>query len=135
MRVVFDTNVVLSALVFRSQRLKWLRRHWLNEDSVPLISLATEAELRRVFAYPKFKLTQAEQSLLLAEYLSFCNEVDVVVRCPVQCRDREDQVFLDLCESAGADVLVTGDADLLALAGKVGFVIETPEAYRLRFDV
>jgi predicted nucleic acid-binding protein len=39
---------------------------------------------------------------------------------------------LDLSQSGKADLLVTGDEDLLALAGKTEFVIETPEEYRRR---
>jgi predicted nucleic acid-binding protein len=50
----------------------------------------------------------------------------------VHCRDAKDQPFLDLAESGKAEVLVTGDEDLLAMAGKTAFLIETPEAYRRR---
>jgi predicted nucleic acid-binding protein len=39
-----------------------------------------------------------------------------------------------LAESGGAELLVSGDHDLLALAGKTVLLIETPEAYRLRVD-
>jgi predicted nucleic acid-binding protein len=51
-------------------------------------------------------------------------------RCPCLCRDRGDQPFLDLAQSGQADVLVSGDRDLLALVEQTRFVIETPEAYR-----
>jgi predicted nucleic acid-binding protein len=44
----------------------------------------------------------------------------------------KDQLFLDLAQSGKADILVTGDDDLLALAGQTVFVIETPEEYRRR---
>ncbi|MGB8535445.1 MAG: hypothetical protein WCD57_03455 [Acidobacteriaceae bacterium] len=42
------------------------------------------------------------------------------------------QPFLDLALSGRADFLISGDRDLLALAGSTGFLIETPEAYRIR---
>jgi predicted nucleic acid-binding protein len=38
-------------------------------------------------------------------------------------------VFLDLAHSGKADVLVSGDSDLLVLAGQTDFIIETPHAY------
>jgi hypothetical protein len=50
------------------------------------------------------------------------------------CRDKNDQQFLDLAQSGKADLLVTGDRDLLALSGQTSFLIETPQAYRVRFQ-
>jgi predicted nucleic acid-binding protein len=41
-------------------------------------------------------------------------------------------MFLDLAHSGNADLLVTGEDDLLLLAGQTEFVIETPQAYRQR---
>jgi predicted nucleic acid-binding protein len=46
----------------------------------------------------------------------------------------KDQLFLDLAQSGKADLLVTGDDDLLALAGQMAFLIETPETYRRRIS-
>jgi uncharacterized protein len=50
------------------------------------------------------------------------------------CRDAKDQPFLDLAQSGGADLLVSGDQDLLQLAGQTTFFIESPEAYRRRIS-
>ena len=99
---------------------------------MPLVSGATAAELTRILAYAKFKLTAGEQLEALSGYLPYCDVVERVESCPVLCRDAKDQPFLDLAQCGHADVLVTGDEDLLALAGKTAFWIETPEAYRLR---
>ncbi len=60
-RVVIDTNLVLSALVFAGGRLASLRLAWQDQRVLPLVSRATAAELIRTLAYPKFKLTAAEQ--------------------------------------------------------------------------
>ena len=132
LRVVFDTNTVISALVFTSGRLGWLREHWRERSSIPLVSYATGAELKRVLGYRKLKLSAEYQFELLGDYLSFCEAIDVKEICPVQCRDAKDQPFLDLAQSGKADLLVTGDEDLLLLAGQTAFVIETPEEYRGR---
>jgi putative PIN family toxin of toxin-antitoxin system len=99
---------------------------------VPLVSRATGTELTRVLAYPKFRLSAEEQLEALSSYLPFCEVVESIASCPVLCRDAKDQPLLDLAESGNADILVTGDADLLALAGKTRFVIETPEGNRNR---
>jgi putative PIN family toxin of toxin-antitoxin system len=81
--------------------------------------------------YPKFQLSIEDRRELLAEYLPYCEIVPVRVRRPAVCRDTKDQVFLDLAQSGKADVLVSGDRDLLQLVGKTAFRIETPDGYRV----
>jgi uncharacterized protein len=131
-RVVFDTTTVVSALLFRNGRLGWLCQHWRDVGCVPLLSHATAAELIRVLGYPKFALSAADSRELLAEYLPYCDVIDPRERCEVVCRDAKDQAFLDLAQSGRAGLLVSGDQDLLMLAGQTTFRIETPEAYRRR---
>jgi putative PIN family toxin of toxin-antitoxin system len=131
-RVVFDTTTVVSALFFRNGRLSWLRQHWREGGCVSLMSRATVAELTRVLAYPKFALSPDDRRELLAEYLPYCEVIEPVERCPSVCRDANDQAFLDLAQSGKADLLVSGDQDLLTLAGQTTFLIETPEGYRHR---
>jgi putative PIN family toxin of toxin-antitoxin system len=132
-RVVFDTNVVVSALLFPNGRLAWLRAHWREGGAVPLISPATARELTRVLGYSKFRLSEQYRMEAFALYLPYCESLDPVDKCPVKCRDPKDQPFLDLAQNDNADVLVSGDADLLILAGHARFLIESPEAYKQRF--
>jgi len=131
-RVVFDTNVVLSALLFPAGRLAWLRQHWREGGAVPLISPATARELTRVLGYSKFRLSGRYRMELLAMYIPYCESLDPADKCPIECRDVKDQSLLDLAQSGKAELLVTGDADLLSLAGQTTFVIESPKKYRLR---
>jgi uncharacterized protein len=133
-RVVFDTNIVVSTLLFANGRLAWLRSHWHEGRCLPLISRATAAELARVLAYPKFKLAAEDRLELLSDYLPWCETVEVHEKCAIACRDLHDQPFLDLAQSGDADVLVTGDKDLLALSRRAAFTIETPEAYQRRMN-
>jgi hypothetical protein len=57
---VLDTNALVSALLFRSGRLSWLRQAWLTMALRPVMAKPTTEELLRVLAYPKFRLTAAE---------------------------------------------------------------------------
>jgi uncharacterized protein len=118
--VVVDTNLVLSALVFGSGRLSALRTAWQSGQCVPIVSTATAAELMRVLAYPKFKLSAADREELLADYLPHCRSVRIPARLPKLpvCRDVNDQVFIELAAVGKADFLVTGDKDLLVLASE-----------------
>jgi predicted nucleic acid-binding protein len=47
-----------------------------------------------------------------------------------RCRDPDDQVFVDLLIATGADALVTGDGDLLAIATQSNLPILTPAQLR-----
>lgn len=121
-RVVLDTNVVLSALLFGGGPPAQVRAAWLAGHFVPLASAATAQELVRVLAYPKLRLTAAEQQDLLADYLPWVRVVRVPDPLPMvpPCRDPFDLPFLHLAIAGRAHVLVSGDKDLLALAGARG---------------
>ena len=134
-RVVFDTGVLVSALVFPAGSLAWLRGEWRERKCVPLVSQATAAELVRALSYPKFRLTQEDQHELLAEYLPYCEMARATGVCPVTSRDRKDQPFLDFAHCGKANFLISGDQDLLTLAGKTQFIIESPAAYHQRIHL
>lgn len=109
-RVVLDTNVVLSALLFNA---------WQHHRLTPLVCRETASELLRVLAYPKFELTAQEQKDLLGDFLPYAEVVTLPTPWPdlPACRDEKDQVFLVLAHVGKADALITGDADLLAMRG------------------
>ena len=127
MRVVFDTNVVLSALLFPSGSLAWLRDAWHDGRLTPLVSNETVIELIRVLGYPKFELSEEERLDLMADYLPFAEAVEVEAADPVDtvCRDAYDQKFITLALAAGADALLTGDRDLLDIGAELPFPVLT----------
>ena len=133
-RVVLDTNVLVSALLFSQGRVSWLRPAWQDGRLRPLVSKATATELLRVLHYPKFRLTGAERDDLLADVLPFCETVAIDDPPPhvPACRGPHDTKFLELALAGGADLLVTGDADLLALAPEFAVPIVTPEELKGR---
>lgn len=117
-RVVLDTNVALSALVFGSGQAGRLRSAWQGGDFRPLVSTGTVQELMRVLAYPKFRLSKPEQDELLADYLPYAEVVRIPQPPPEVpiCRDPLDTPFMHLAVVGKAQYLVSGDKDLLALA-------------------
>ena len=119
-RVVLDTNVVLSALVFRGGAAGQVRQAWQRGLVLPLASTATVQELVRVLAYPKFGLSQAEQDEVLADYLPYAETVRISQPPPKvpDCRDALDLPFMHLAVAGKAQVLVSGDRDLLAIAAE-----------------
>lgn len=130
-RVVLDTNVVLSALVFGGGAAARLRLGWQGGAFVPLTSTATAQELVRVLAYPKFRLTPLEQEELLADYLPYAKAVRIPQPPPTlpRCRDAFDLPFMHLAVAGKAGVLVSGDKDLLALNGQLPCPIVTLDVF------
>jgi len=130
-RVVLDTNVVVSALVFTYGRSVALREAWQGGRCEPLVSKATVNELIRVLGYPKFKLLADEQRELLSDYLPYCRTVTIPAKPPKTppCRDPFDLPFLQLAIVAKAEALVTGDQDLLGIEGKFACPIVTLDAF------
>ncbi|TAN12247.1 MAG: putative toxin-antitoxin system toxin component, PIN family [Burkholderiaceae bacterium] len=116
-RVVLDTNVLVSALIFGGTGWRWLRAEWQEQRLLPLVSHATADELVRVLAYPKFTLTADERESLLADYLPWTEVVDIpdVLLDVPDVRDPNDRPFLCLALAGKADALVSGDDDLLSL--------------------
>jgi len=135
-KVVLDTNVVVSALLFEHGRLAWIRGLWFDGRIVSLVSRLTIQELVRVLAYPKFALDGDDIEAVLEAYVPYATTV--IVRGPVagtlpRCRDSHDQPFLELAAAGRAQVLVTGDRALRQLAGRTAFAIEAPEQFHVRF--
>ena len=135
-RPVLDTNILVSALLFHSGALSWLHGAWRSGHIRPLAGRQTTSELIRVLAYPKFALSDIERQELLDDYLPFCETVAVPVPPPAvpACRDPFDRPFLELALAGRADALVTGDADLQALAKAFSVPILSAAAFKERLS-
>lgn len=134
-RAVFDTNVAVSAMVFRSGRLSWLRLAWSTGALVPVISDLTVKELLRVLAYPKFALDKDEIDELLSDYLPYAEVWSAAVpRSGVQIPDASDAMFVDLAIAAKVDLLVSGDKHLTDLGNGSPVKVVKPDELRTLLD-
>jgi uncharacterized protein len=117
-RVVLDTNVVVSALVFQHGRISWIRDAWMAGRVTPLASRATVEEILCVLTYPKLQLSSEDIGALVADYLPFVQTVEVEAggETPAGLKDPDDRIFLDLAKAGRANFLVTGDRELLGLS-------------------
>lgn len=123
-RVVLDTNVLVSALLFRGPPNRLI--NLLEEGRIGLlISREAFLEYLRVLSYPKFGLdTEEVRDLLENHILPFSKTVDAKPMRPVIPEDPDDDKFLALAETGRADYLISGDRHLLALGrfGKIPIV-------------
>jgi putative PIN family toxin of toxin-antitoxin system len=118
LRVVFDTNVLLSLFIFADSRFAPLRGEVAAGRWQALTSAACLAEYRRVLGYPLFDLSAARQAAAYADYLALVQMIEAVPQeaAPLpKCQDRDDQKFLELARDGAADWLVTADKMLLRL--------------------
>lgn len=140
MRIVCDTNVLLSAYLFRSGTFTWLREAVDAQRLTLVFDRHTTAELLRVLAYEKFALTKSQrQSVLLRVMLHAQAHVKpklaATARSVPPCRGPQDQMFIDLAYAAEVDALVSGDKDLIALVSHSAVPILKPLQLRERMGL
>ena len=125
-RYVFDTNVVISALLFNNS-IPGQAFFRAVDDGIILMSQSLAEELDDVLAREKFNryvtLEEREQFLegLIRE--SELVEITDTVRA---CRDAKDDRTLELAVNGNAAFIVSGDDDLLILNPFRGIQIVTP---------
>ena len=121
-RVVLDTNVVVSALLFDGPASR-LVALWQRRRFIPLVSRPILQEYLRVLAYPKFKLTVQEVGQAIEELLPYVEVTRQGKRLRVIRRDPADDRFIECAVAGKARYLVSGDDDLLSLRSFQGIRI------------
>lgn len=107
--VVLDTNVLVSALLFRGE-VSRIATLWKAGVIIPVISKETFAEFRDVLGYPKFKLTGREIKVIIEEeVLPYFEVIDNVETVRGVCEDPDDDKFLACALAAGVKLIVSGD--------------------------
>ena len=131
-RIVVDTNVFVSGLLRRSSvpgQAAAKARH----NAILLVSQATMTELADVLAGAKFdRYVSVEQRMGFIRLISKIAEFVPIVHRVRECRDPEDDKFLEVALNGRADFVLTGDADLLALNPWRGIAIMSPAEYLTR---
>ncbi len=133
-RVVVDTNVLVSRLLLPDSVSARAVRHIVDTGRL-LASDATLTELADVLSRDKF-----DRYVDLADRQAFFQQLGrIVERVPIiyiihASRDPEDDMFLELAVNGNADVIVSGDQDLLALTPFREIPIVTPAGYLERLQ-
>jgi putative PIN family toxin of toxin-antitoxin system len=116
-RVVLDTNVLLSVFVFRDCRMAAIGDLLATHEWQALTNAPCLTEFERVSVRPQFGLDEAKHRQIMAEYSALATAVTAPpadYQLPL-CKDGEDQKFLELARDGGADWLITSDKALLVL--------------------
>ncbi len=131
MRVVLDTNILLSALIRRDSVPGRILEAWFDDHFVLLTHALQLEELRTVTRRPQIRplIRPAEAGRLVNQIRV---HAELLTQLPPTRRsdDPADDFLLAMCDSGHADYLVTGDkAGLLNLATHRGTVILTARAF------
>ena len=128
-RFVFDTNVIISALLFNDSVPGQAFIRALNHGMI-LVSGALVGELSRVLGRDRFDryVTREERDEFLESLIRESNLIEITEAVQV-CRDPKDDQVLELAVNGNATYIVTGDADLLVLNPFRGVEIVTPAEF------
>ncbi len=114
MRVVVDTNIFVSAAL-KQRSLPNLALYQVSQRCVLLKSVVTEAQFFEVIARSYIaSLTTADTRGWLRQLMRSAELVTITERVTM-CRDPTDDKFLELAVNGHADLILTGDNDLLVL--------------------
>jgi putative PIN family toxin of toxin-antitoxin system len=131
-RVVLDTNVFLSGLFSNTSTPARAVERAVRVDRI-LVSTETLRELAEQLLSPKFdRYVPSERRLALLDRLVPNLEVVEIVQQVRASRDPKDDAFLEVAVNGTADLIVTGDRDLLALHPFRGIDILRPADYVTR---
>ena len=134
MRVVLDTNVLLPGLMTPTGVPGRIVAAWIDAEFELVMSLEQVHEVARVLAYPKIRdrlCWDQDRIESFVKQLHVRSEViDLGSTAAAVPRDPKDSPVLAPLVAARADLLVTGDDDLLALRRR--YPIETPTEFGSR---
>ncbi len=132
LRFVFDTNVLVSAALFKAsvprQALDLARK-----TGKVIMSWPTMAELQQVLGRARFdKFITEDDRLLFLEVLTRDVLPVEIIETVIDCRDPKDNKFLEVAVNGDADCIVSGDGDLLVLNPFRGIPIVKPQPFLSR---
>jgi putative PIN family toxin of toxin-antitoxin system len=133
-RIVLDTQVWLDWLLFRDPSAVPIAGAQAAGRIEIVIDEACAQELARAAAYDfgRHSIDAEAQARLMADCGRLATRVAVANDAGAglpRCSDPDDQKFLTLARSAGADMLISRDQALLALARKLPFTVLHPSAF------
>ena len=127
-KVVLDTNVLISAIVFGGRPREVLEAAIKGQIQLVLTEYIME-ELRGVLEGKKFRYPEEITDLIIHELEALAEIVKPKERITVIEKDPEDNGVLECAQESQADYIVSGDTHLLEIQDFKGTKILTPEEF------
>jgi uncharacterized protein len=117
MRVVVDTNIIVSMALAEGGTVQPLRQRWRGGEFTVLGSSHLLGEVAEVLEYPRLSalLTPETKKTTLADLETLSESVELEEPSPTFDPDEDDSYLLAMLRDGEADCLVTGDKKLLEL--------------------
>jgi uncharacterized protein len=136
MRVLLDTNVWISGLLWGGMPNRVVRLARSGQITA-IVSMEILNELRNTLSYPKLQAQLSRLGETAETLLRSIEEVSEVVMAETivvpELRDPKDAIVLAAALAGTAEVIVTGDQDLLVLGRFEGVEILTPADFLGRY--
>lgn len=130
LRVVLDTNLLVSYLLTQGKTISRIIDYWKNDDIAVIVSPAIVEELVEVVQRPRLRQHMVTDPKILIELLSFeAVHISGNLTLPGSSRDPKDDKFLACAVEGDAAYIVSGDEDLLSLKKFQGVSIIRPAAF------
>lgn len=112
LRVVLDTNVLVSAIISDGKPRELLRRGISKQFAIVTSKLLLK-ELGVVLRRPKFKTSGDEVNRIIIALMQTAEVVNVASKLRVVGDDPKDNMVIETAYDGRADMIVTGDSHLL----------------------
>ena len=114
LRVVLDTNVLVSATISNGKPRELLRKGLSNEISIVTSDLILK-ELVTVLRRPKFKTSEDEVRRTVIALIRTADVVSVKTKIKAVEVDPKDDMIIETAIDGDAEIIVSGDSHLIAL--------------------
>jgi len=132
MRIVLDTNVLISGIFFSS-----LPEHIIQAWHSQKLQLFVSVEILDEYFNVAERLTNRYAGVEYEEILGLIVQNAELVQVPdlpePVCEDLDDDKFLACALASNTNIIVSGDSDLLQVSGYCGIQVLTPKAFVSEF--
>jgi len=117
-RLILDTNILLDLFFFRDPATAYLSAQLRDQRVDVMASDALIREFSGVLKRASFALSENQQRGILQDWLQQTTVIEgpAIEPAPWKCRDKTDQMFLDLAYSCRPATLISKDKQVLKLA-------------------
>lgn len=124
-KIIIDTNLWISFAI--GKRTVLLRQVLEHPDVSVYVCDELLAEINNVLERPKLSkyIKQEDKELLHRLINTYCHHITITHTSELPIRDVKDLYLLSFAETIPADIIISGDADLLVLDGTCPFKIMT----------
>lgn len=133
MRVVFDTNVLVSATIVNGKQFELFRLAKLGEIKL-VLSFQIIEEFKEVISRERFGFSEKQVEDAMKEILDIAEIVYPVSKFDIIKEDSDDNIILECAVDGEADYIISGDSHLLGLKSFKGIKIVNADEFLKGLD-